>query len=203
MFNHDLRPENGSAVLNNNGPEQIENPAISKAYSDGLLAGRSEAELEHAAILSQANAAIAHQLIELNRKFDQDIRLIEKQAGEIALHFARKLTNNMIDREPTALIEAAFIKCLNLARHPSGLTVLAASALVEDLKASLAQKASEIGYRGEIHVTHSPDLSGSSVMIEWSEGGLSFEPERIVSEVEALAASYFQTYENNTGHKSS
>jgi len=203
MFNHDLRSENGAADSIEDVPDPVDNPAISKAYQDGLMAGRSEAALEQSAVLSQANSAIANQLMELNRKFDQDIRIIEKRAGEIALHFARKLTSNMIDKEPTTLIEAAFIKCLNLAGQPPSLTVRSAPALIEDLKATLSQKAIEIGYRGEIHVTQNPDLSGSSVTVEWSEGGLTFDPERVRAEVEALALSHFQSHDNDTGHKNS
>lgn len=203
MFNHDLRSENGVAPAIDDVPGQVDNPAISKAYHEGLTAGRAEAALEQAAVLSQANSAIASQLMELNRKFDQDIRIIEKRAGEIALHFARKLTSNMIDREPTTLIEAAFVKCLNLAGRPPSLTVRSAPELIDNLKATLSQKAIEIGYRGEIHVTQNPDLSGSSVTVEWSEGGLTFDPERVSAEVEALASSHFQSHDNDTGQKNS
>jgi hypothetical protein len=109
----------------------------------------------------------------------------------------------MIDREPTTLIEAAFIKCLNLAGQPPSLTVRSAPALIDDLKTTLSQKAIEIGYRGEIHVTHDSNLAGSSVTVEWSEGGLTFDPERVRSEVEALASSHFQSHDNDTGHKNS
>ena len=75
MFNHDLRSENGAADSIEDVPDPVDNPAISKAYQDGLMAGRSEAALEQSAVLSQANSAIANQLMELNRKFDQDIRI--------------------------------------------------------------------------------------------------------------------------------
>lgn len=201
MFNHDLKSENGSGASIDATADLIDNPAINKAYHDGLIAGRSEAALDHAAVLSQANAAIAHQLAELNRKFDQDIRMIEKRAGEIALHFARKLTSNMIDRQPTNLIEAAFIKCLNLAGQPPSLTVRSAPALVDDLKANLSQKAMEMGYRGEIHIQHDPELAGTSVTIEWSEGGVTFDPDRVRAEVEALASTHFQSHDDNTGQK--
>lgn len=199
MFNHDLRSENGATTPVNIASDQIDNPAISRAFQEGVAAGKSEAALEYTAILSRANSAIADQLIELTRKLDHDIRTIEKRSGEIALHFARKLTSNLIDREPTALIEAAFIKCLNLARQPPSLTIHTAPALIDDLKAGLSRKAIEIGYRGEIHVTENASLSGSSVMIEWSGGGLTFDPERVSAEVDALAASHFQEQGNDRG----
>lgn len=199
MFNHDLKSENGAAGSISDVPEQIDTSAIGNAFHEGFAAGKSEAALEYAAVLSQANSAIARQLMELNQKLDHDIRRIEKQAGEIALHFARKLTSNMIDREPTALIEAAFMKCLNLAGQPPSMTIRIAPALVDDLKAGLTEKANEIGYVGKINVTQSADLSGSSVTIEWSDGGLTFDPDRIRSEVEALASSLFQSHDTSTG----
>ena len=192
MFNHNLRPDVSSVGLAEAPTEQVDQSAISRAYNEGLSAGRAAAEAEHAAILAQANSMIATQLSELNQRMTHDIQAIEARASQIALHFAQKLTSNMIDREPTALIQAAFIKCLSLAGQTPSLTIHSAELIVDELKALLSQKALDQGYRGEIIVLGNPTLAGSSVMIEWSDGGLTFDPEKVRSEVETLALTYFQ-----------
>ena len=192
MFNHNFRPDVSSVGSTDAQPEQFDQSAISRAYNEGLSAGRAVAETEHAAILAQAMSMIATQLSEMNRKMTDDLQAVEARASQIALHFARKLTSNMIDREPTALIQAAFIKCLNLAGQTPSLTVHSSEIIVDELKALLSQRAADHGYRGEIIVVGNPNLEGSSVTIEWPDGGLTFDPDKVRSEVESLASTYFQ-----------
>lgn len=196
MFNKNFRPEGEPKPLTETTAEVINQSALSNAFNDGMIAGRTEAQAQYEAILAQAQASIATQMAEISRKLDQDIRAIEERSGQIALHFARKLTTQMIDREPTALIEAAFVKCLALAGQTPSLTVNASPEIVNDLQSILATKALENGYRGEILVLPNPALSGSAVAIEWSEGGLNFDPERILQEVESFTMTYFQSEPN-------
>lgn len=196
MFNHNFRSGTGRPEMSDPTEKRDVQAAIDKAYQDGLIAGQNVARSEHDAMLAEAQASIATQMAEINRKLEQDIRQIEDRAGRLALHFARSLTIKMIEQHPTKLVEAAFTQCLNLAGQTPNLTINTSHDIADHLRENLKQKALESGYRGEIQVIQNSALTGSAVTIEWTDGGLNFDPARISAAVEELAQNYFQSQSN-------
>lgn len=199
MFNTDFRFGTGLGGANDQTEERDVQAEIDQAYQNGVLAGRNLARSEHDAILARAQADIATQLTEISQKLDHDIRQIEDRAGRIALHFAKALTAQMIEQQPTTLIETAFVRCLGLAGQTPSMTITTSQELVQSLQENLKQKALESGYNGEIQFSRNSALSVSGVTIQWADGGLNFDPERISSEVEIVARDFFQSQLNAKG----
>jgi flagellar assembly protein FliH len=160
-----------------------------EAFEAGCRAGDAAARGEEAARLARAVEALTETL----RQRAGAIARIEAAAGAEAITFARvfaeRLSGERLAEAPMRAIEAAARTAFEDLRGAPHMAARVAPDLVEATEALLKRLAREVGYEGRLVVLGEPDIAVGDARIEWADGGVVRDQERLRARVaEAVRA---------------
>ena len=153
--------------------------AHQEAYARGLQDGRQQQRDDEANRIAEALAQIANQL----RSADEQLRSSEADSRKEALYFAqvfaRKLAGKLVEQMPVAPIEATARAILNDLRGAPHVAVRVEPSLVDDVKSRLVFLLRENGINLKLFVFPDPAVRSGDCRIEWAEGGIVREREKL------------------------
>jgi len=97
---------------------------------------------------------------------------LETEAVELALAIARKLSPELILREPFAEIAALATECLRQLTAAPHVVVRVNDALHETARERLEEIAQSRGFEGRLVVVAEPEIAVGDCRIEWADGGV-------------------------------
>lgn len=138
--------------------------------------GRAEGVRTALQSLEAQTREAAGQLVEnaaaLLEGLESECRAIRAEAVRIALMASERFAGELVRRDPTALLEAMFARCLeNLATAPH-VAIRVNDALAEPLQKKVSAIAAERGFSGKVIVLGDPETDRGDCRIEWADGGI-------------------------------
>ena len=150
---------------------QIEE-AERKGFRDGFAAAEKEGiaatERRTAVAFEQIGGAIQ----QLAGSLAATQLKLETEAVELALAIARKLSPELILREPFAEIAALATECLRQLTAAPHVVVRVNDALHETARERLEEIAQSRGFEGRLVVVAEPEIAVGDCRIEWADGGV-------------------------------
>lgn len=178
-----------------------QDPIRLAAFEQGRIAGRAESEqsVEQATANALANISAAMEKLYAER---EDTRTeMNKSAVEVALALVQKFLPEMIRRNGLAEIESLVGNTLsNLVNEPR-LVVRLSDHMVETLRGYVDELAARCGFQGDVVLLADPELGPEDCHIEWADGGVERNSERLWQDVEQAAARLLPNLPNLTADR--
>lgn len=146
--------------------------AEQKGYREGFAAGQKEAEALTARRLAVALERIGQTLTALAAGLQAIESRLEAEAVEVATAVARKLSAELIAREPLVEIEALVRDCFRHLTSAPHVVVRVGDDLYPHILERLDGLAGEFGFQGRLVVLAEPDIRDGDCRIEWADGGI-------------------------------
>ncbi len=167
-----------------------------EAFEQGQAAGLDEARNEVSASAASALENLAGQVEALRSGLEAVAVDTRKQAAGIALLVGRSLARALVDREPTAEIEAMVAECfehIDLQDTGERLIVRVPPALAEEIRTQIEALAERAGFSGVIAVVSDDEMMGGDCRAEWSSGGAERDQAAAEDKIEAAVRRYVNT----------
>jgi flagellar assembly protein FliH len=162
-------------------PEEIE-AEKKKAYEQGKNDALVAAERQSAAHLqSIADAASA-----IMARLEAESKAMREQAVCVAMAAARKISGAALDAYGAEPAAAAIEAAMDALRHQPRLVVRLPAELAETLKPRIEEMSAAHAYAGAVLVRVEPGMKNGAVVIDWSDGVVSLDPEETAARVEEL-----------------
>lgn len=187
LFDHDFtRPaQSGAAAGLGDVSLETHEAAIAEAeasgYRRGEADGRRAAREADAARMVATVETLGGRLAEALAEADARVARTEREAVDLALAFAQRLSAAATARFPMAEIEAAAEECFAELRLAPHVAVRVAPDFVEAVRAELTAIAQIRGFAGRLIVLGDPEIAEGDARLEWADGG-------VVREAAAVAA---------------
>jgi flagellar assembly protein FliH len=146
--------------------------AESRGYRNGVNAAEAQARTEAERRLAAAFERISSGLDQLRGGLKKVEDRFEAEAVEVALAVGRKLSAELIAREPFAEIAALADQCFRELLAAPHIVVRVNAALLDAAKEQLSAIARARGFEGRVVVLAEADIAPGDCRIEWADGGL-------------------------------
>lgn len=178
-----------------------QDPIRLAAFEQGRVAGRAESEqsVEQATANALANISAAMEKLYAER---DDIRAdMNKSAVQVALALVQKFLPEMIRRNGLAEIESLIGNTLSDLMNEPRLVVRLSGNMVEALRGCIDELAARCGFQGDVVLLDDPELGPEDCHIEWADGGVERNSERLWQEIEKAAARLLPNLPNLTADR--
>ncbi|MEM8987854.1 MAG: FliH/SctL family protein [Pseudomonadota bacterium] len=163
--------------------EELE-AARQTAYAEG----RASAEAAAAEALAGAADRIGGALAIILQSLDDAARTHRREAANIALMAARKISDTLFDLHGPAHIEAAVEDCLAHIPDTPHLEVRLPVAQYEALNAKLQEIAEKRGFAGRLIITEDTSLGDADCRVSWPEGATARDGETLIDAIAQTVA---------------
>jgi len=176
----------------------VSESAMASLLEDARAAGRAEgfAEGERSAVAAAARqlASAASSLADRVSAFSASVEDAKKstlaEATELSASIARKLARALVEREPTAEIEALIAECLASLDGVPHLVIRCHPSLADAVREIATNRMATSGFTGRLVVMGDPDLGPGDGRIEWVDGGIVRDMSAISAEIDNRVAAY-------------
>lgn len=164
--------------------------AEAQGFERGRAAGREEAQRTIEAVAAQAMSEIAARIASCATTQGAALAECHRDAARLAFLIASKLAPALIEREPTAEIEALIGQCLAEHETEPRLVVRAAGPVVESISPLVDRLAAENGYAGRLVLLPDERLAAADCRVEWADGGMERNSASLMAAIDAAVARY-------------
>ena len=164
--------------------------AEARGYRNGVNAAEAQARTEAERRLAAAFERISSGLDQLRGGLKKVEDRFEAEAIEVALAVGRKLSADLIAREPFAEIAALADQCFRELLAAPHIVVRVNAALLDVAKEKLTEIARARGFEGRVVVLAEADIAPGDCRIEWADGGVIRERAALASAIDDLVARY-------------
>jgi flagellar assembly protein FliH len=165
-------------------PRNYDEDAMAAAFAQGRAEGAREAYGEIEARIASAFEAAVNQVHQLLERQTQMTGRMKQDAAILAEQIAKHLVPALTRQKPLAEFEALVEECFAGLHDEPRVVVRVAPSLVESMTEKVAALASRLKPSNEVSVAGDPALSELDCRVEWSDGGIERDYERL----EALIA---------------
>ncbi len=164
--------------------------AEARAYRAGYDAAQREAKAEsdRRAALALEEIAISIKGIAAGVNGIED--RMETEAVEVAVAVARKLTAELIAREPLGEITALVSDCFSHLVATPHLVVRINDSLYEGARAQIERLAAHAGFEGRLVILAEPSIPTGDCRIEWADGGVVLDRAAVEAKISELVGRY-------------
>jgi flagellar assembly protein FliH len=160
--------------------------AEAAGHRNGFAAAKVEAEQRAAAALERIVAALA----DIKRGLSAVEARLETEAVEVAVAVARKLTPELIAREPLAELAALAADCFRHLVAAPHVVIRVNDGLQERARSALEETARGAGFGGRLVVLAEPEIAPGDCRIEWADGGVRRERAAVEAAIGEAVARY-------------
>ncbi len=162
-------------------PEEIETERKG-LYEQAKKEATIAAERETAAQLQNlADAASA-----ILTRLDVESRAMREEAARVALAAARKIAGAALDAYGTEAVAVAIEAAMDALRHQPRLVVRLSPESAEALRPRIEEMCATHAYAGAVLVRAEPGIKRGAVVVDWSDGVVSLDPDETAERVDAL-----------------
>jgi flagellar assembly protein FliH len=167
---------------------------VATARNEGRREGLAEGERVAAVKAAQAIAKAANDLADhtaaLNAALDDNRDATLADAVALAATIGRKLAHHLLDREPTAEIEALLAECLASLDAVPHLVIRCNAELADAVREIAMGRISHSGFAGRLVVLGDPDIRMGDARIEWADGGIVRDSAALEAEIDQRLAQF-------------
>jgi flagellar assembly protein FliH len=164
--------------------------AEARAYRDGYDAALHEAKVESDRRAALALEAIGVAIKGIAARFSGIESRMETEAVDVAVAVARKLTSELIDREPLGEVTALVSDCFAQLVSTPHLVVRINDSLYEAAQTRIEALAKQSGFAGRLVILAEPNIESGDCRIEWADGGVVRERATIEAKINELVGRY-------------
>ena len=139
---------------------------------EGLAEGERNAAVRAAQAMAKAATDLADHVAAMSAALDDNRQATLSEAVSLASAIGRKLAHHLMDREPTAEIEALVAECLASLDAVPHLVIRCNDALADAVRDLAKERIATSGFSGRLVVLGEPDIRLGDARIEWSDGGI-------------------------------
>ena len=164
--------------------------AEARAYRDGYDAALREAKVESDRRAALALEAISVAIKGIAARFSGIESRMETEAVDVAVAVARKLADELIDREPLGEVTALVSDCFAQLVSTPHLVVRINDQLYEAAQTRIEALAKQSGFAGRLVILAEPNIQSGDCRIEWADGGVVRERATIEAKINELVGRY-------------
>jgi flagellar assembly protein FliH len=164
--------------------------AEARAYRDGYDAALREAKVESDRRAALALEAISVAIKGIAVRFSGIESRMETEAVDVAVAVARKLADELIDREPLGEVTALVSDCFAQLVSTPHLVVRINDQLYEAAQTRIEALAKQSGFAGRLVILAEPNIQSGDCRIEWADGGVVRERATIEAKINELVGRY-------------
>lgn len=160
-----------------------------KSFEEGYAKGYSGAKTEQAELdkkIQENLDDITIKLIALGEVIKTRNNAHIKELAEVVLRVAKKVAGDALKNAPYDEIENTIRSCLPLLFDEPKISIFVNPDLVDNIKERITPLVQNAGFRNNIEISGSAELSAGSCNIEWNGGGLRNDKDVIWSRIEEL-----------------
>jgi flagellar assembly protein FliH len=110
----------------------------------------------------------------------------------------RKLARHLLDREPTAEIEALLAECLASLDAVPHLVIRCNPDLADAVREIATARIATSGFTGRLVVLGEPDITLGDARLEWVDGGIVRDSTELETQIDTRIAQYLAAHGGNT-----
>ncbi len=179
-----------NAVMTDSAIATLVANARSEGHRDGFAEGERTAAVKAAQNIAKAAQALADHTAAMNAALDDNRHATLSEAVSLAATIARKLAHHLLEREPTAEIEALIAECLASLDGVPHLVIRCNAELAGAVREIATNRIATSGFTGRLVVLGEPDLAMSDARIEWVDGGVVRDTAAIEADIDQRIATY-------------
>jgi flagellar assembly protein FliH len=160
-------------------PRHFDEDAMAASFARGRAEGAREAYAEIEARIANAFEVTASQMRMLLERQSQLAGQMKRDAAVLAEMISKQLAPALMRQKPLAEFEALIEECIAEIHEEPCVVVRVSPSLVEPMKDKVAALASRLNPSNEVTVTGDPSLSDMDCRVEWSDGGIERDYERL------------------------
>ena len=165
---------------------------------EGLAEGERGAAVRAAQAIANAATALADHTAALNAALDDNRRATLSDAVSLAAMIGRKLARHLLDREPTAEIEALLAECLASLDAVPHLVIRCNPDLADAVREIATARIATSGFTGRLVVLGEPDITLGDARLEWVDGGIVRDSTELEAQIDRRIAQYLAAHGGNT-----
>lgn len=192
-FNFDLdlgRPRERNSVVTDSAMSMLLADARAAGRAEGIAEGERAAAANAACRIADAANALADRVAALAASAEDARRAILADAVELAAGIAKKLAGALIEREPTAEIEALIAECLASLDGVPHLVIRCHPGVADAVRDIATKRMATSGFTGRLIVMGDPDQAPGDGRIEWVDGGIVRDMAATSVEIDNAIAAY-------------
>lgn len=192
-FNFDLdlgRPRERNSVVTESAMSMLLAEARAAGRAEGIAEGERAAAASAACRIADAANALADRAAALAASLEDSRRAILADAVELAAGIAKKLARALVEREPTAEIEALIAECLASLDGVPHLVIRCHPSVADAVRDIATNRMATSGFTGRLVVMGDPDQALGDGRIEWVDGGIVRDMAAITVEIDNAIAAY-------------
>lgn len=164
--------------------------ARNEGHREGLAEGERTAAVKAAQTIAKAANNLADHSAALNAALDDHRQATLTEAVSLAAAIGRKLAHHLLQREPTAEIEALLTECLASLDAVPHLVIRCNAELADAVRELATNRIATSGFAGRLVVLGDPDLAMSDSRLEWADGGIVRDTAALEAEIDQRIAQY-------------
>lgn len=168
---------------------------VRQARSEGRAQGFAEGELSAEAMvkrqLASAAETLAARVAAAAAALDDRNKANLADAVTLSLAIARKLSAALLAQQPTGEIEALIAECLATLDTVPHLVIRCRPDLADAVRDLATARMATSGFTGRLVVLGDPDIGPGDARLEWADGGVVRDMDRISAAVDARIQSFF------------
>jgi flagellar assembly protein FliH len=182
--------EERNAVMTESAIAALVDNARTEGRREGLAEGERTATVKAAQIIAHAAQMLADHTAALNAALDDSRNATMAEAVHLAAAVGRKLARHLLDREPTAEIEALIGECLASLDAVPHLVIRCHPDLADAVREMAMARIATSGFTGRLVVLGDPDRAMSDARIEWADGGIVRDTAALEAEIDHRIAQF-------------
>jgi flagellar assembly protein FliH len=175
---------------------------VAKARDEGRREGIAEGQRDAAVKAAQAIAKAANTLADhtaaLSAAFDDSRHATLGEAVTLAAAIGRKLERHLLDREPTAEIEALVAECLASLDAVPHLVIRCNPELADAVREIATARIATSGFAGRLVVLGEPDIRLGDARLEWADGGIVRDSGELEAQIDQRIAQHIAARSGST-----
>ncbi len=164
--------------------------ARNEGHREGLAEGERTAAIRAAQTIAKAAQALADHTAAMNAALDDNRHATLSDAVALASAIGRKLAHHLLEREPTAEIEALVTECLASLDAVPHLVIRCNAELADAVREIATTRISTSGFTGRLVVLGDPELGLSDARLEWADGGIVRDTAALEAEIDQRIAQF-------------
>lgn len=157
---------------------------------EGIAEGERTAAVKAAQTIANAANKLADHTAALNAAADDSRRATLTDAVSLASAIGRKLARHLMDREPTAEIEALVAECLASLDAVPHLVIRCNPELADAVREIATARIATSGFTGRLVVLGEPEIMLGDARLEWADGGIVRDSTALEADIDQRIAQF-------------
>ncbi|TAK47130.1 MAG: flagellar assembly protein H [Xanthobacteraceae bacterium] len=164
--------------------------AEARGYEQGFAAAQAKARADTERRVAVALGHIGEAIEAIAAGLDRIEARMEAESVEVALAVARKLSAELIAREPLAELTALIADCFRHLVATPHLVVRVSDALYDHAKGRIEELSRRNGFEGRLVILADPDIAHGDGRVEWADGGITLDRAATETKIAELIGRY-------------